>query len=298
MFDFRLQVFHTVAKRLNFTKAAKELYISQPAVTKHIHEIENHFQMKLFDRNGTKIKLTLAGETLLQYTEQLFALYRSLEIDMNALSSKKAGKLRIGASTTVAQYVLPPVMAAFHEKFKDISINLLTGNTEQIEKALQKKEIDLGIIEGYSKTAAIKYSKFIKDEVVLVSNVNNPLAKKQRISIAEFKKTPLLIREHGSGTLDVIAHSLKQKSINLSELNIEMELSSTESIKLYLLNSNCVSLLSVHSVLKELKNNECCIIDIKGLSIERYFYFIQTQGKADSLSELFMKYASRYNFRL
>ena len=298
MFDFRLKVFHTVARRQNFTKAAKELFISQPAVTKHIHEIENHFQTKLFDRHGTKIKLTSSGETLLQYTEQIFEVYRNLEIDMNALSSKRAGKLRIGASTTVAQYVLPPVMAAYHRKFKDITINLLTGNTEQIENALQNKEIDLGVIEGHSKTAAIKYTAFIKDEIVLVSNEANPLAKKQKLSMDELKMTPLLVREPGSGTLDVLTHSLKKKGVNLSEFNIEMELSSTESIKLYLFNSNCVSFLSVYSVLKELKNNECCIIDVKGLNIERYFYFIQNQGKADVLSEMFMKFASRYNLRL
>lgn len=89
MYDFRLGVFHTVAKRLNFTKAAEELYITQPAVTKHIHEIENHFKAKLFERNGTMIKLTTAGETLLQCTEQLFSVYSNLEFEMNTLRLRK-----------------------------------------------------------------------------------------------------------------------------------------------------------------------------------------------------------------
>ncbi len=151
MFDFRLQVFHAVAKRLNFTKAAEELFITQPAVTKHIHEIENHFKVKLFERNGTKIKLTPAGETLLQYTGELFTVYRNLEFELNTFTQRHTGKLRIGASTTVAQYVLPPVLAAFHKKFKDIKVTLSIDNSEQVEQALQNKNIDLGIIEGQSK---------------------------------------------------------------------------------------------------------------------------------------------------
>jgi len=297
MFDFRLQVFHTVAKRLNFTKAAGELYITQPAVTKHIHEIENHFKVKLFERNGTKIKLTPAGEILLQHTDQLFTIYRNLEFEMNNLAQRHSGKLRIGASTTVAQYVLPPVLAAFHKKFKDIKITLTINNTEQIEQALQNKNIDLGIIEGQSKNTLFKYTEFIKDELVLVASTNHPLAKKQTIKPEELLKIPLLLREPGSGTLEVIAHALKPLGIKIAQLQNEMQLGSTESIKLYLLNSDCMAFLSIHSILKELQNKECCIIDVKGLTIERHFYFIQQHGQAEALPDLFMKFARHHNFR-
>ena len=297
MFDFRLQVFHTVAKRLNFTKAAEELFITQPAVTKHIHEIENNFKVKLFDRNGTKIKLTPAGDTLLQYTEELFTVHRNLEFEMNSFTQTHNGKLKIGASTTIAQYVLPPVLAAFHKKFREIKIDLTINNTEQIEKALQNKEIDFGIIEGRSKNSVIKYTEFLKDEIVLVANINNPLAKKQTITPDELKKIPLLLREPGSGTLEVIAHSLRPLKIKIAHLQNEMQLGSTESMKLYLLHSNCMAFMSVHSILKELRNKECCIIDVKGLSIERHFYFIQLQGQPAALPELFMKFARHYNFK-
>lgn len=297
MFDFRLQVFKTVAKRLNFTKAAQELSITQPAVTKHVKEIEQHYQVKLFDRNGTKIKLTSAGEMLLQYAEQIFEVYRHLEIDLNALASKHGGKLRIGASTTVAQYVLPPVMAAFHEKFKEVHITLETGNTEKIEQLLLQRNIDLGIIEGHSKSAGIKYSTFLNDEIVLVANSKSELAKRSAINAQELYDIPLLMREHGSGTLDVINHALKENGINPALLKEEMQLSSTESIKMYLLNSQCASFLSIHSVLKELENNELAIVDMQNFNIERNFNFIQPQGQNDQLVELFIKFASRYNFR-
>ncbi len=297
MFDFRLQVFHTVARRLNFTRAAEELFITQPAVTKHIHELEHHFNIKLFERNGTKIKLTPAGETLLQYTGQLFAVYRNLEFEMNSLAQRRKGELRVGASTTVAQYVLPPVLAAFHKKFGDVEVTLTINNTEQIEQALQRSEIDLGIIEGRSKNTAIRYTEFIKDELVLVSRSNNPLVKKETIQPEELKKIPLLLREPGSGTLEVIAHALKPLGIKIAQLHNEMQLGSTESMKLYLLHSDCMAFLSVHAILKELQNKECRIIDVKGLSIERYFYFIQLHGQAEALPELFMKFSRHHNFR-
>jgi DNA-binding transcriptional LysR family regulator len=297
MFDFRLKVFHAVATRLNFTKAAEELYITQPAVTKHIQEIEHHFKIKLFDRNGTRIKLTPAGETLLQYTGQLFDVYRNLEFELNTFAQQHAGKLRIGASTTVAQYVLPPVLAAFHKKFKDIKVTLAINNTEQVEQALQNKSIDLGIIEGRSKKSPFKYTEFVKDELVLVANANHPLAKKGMIKPEELLNIPLLLREPGSGTLEVIAHALKPWGIKISQLQNEMQLGSPESMKLYLLNSNAMAFLSVHAILKELQNKECCIIDVKGLAIERNFYFIQQHGEAEALPELFMKFSRHHNFK-
>jgi DNA-binding transcriptional LysR family regulator len=297
MFDFRLKVFHTVAKRLNFTKAADELCITQPAVSKHIQEIENYFQLKLFDRNGTKIKLTEAGEILLQYTNQIFTLYGNLEFELNTLNERHSGKLRIGASTTIAQYVLPPLLADFHKKFADITVTLIINNTEQIEQALQNKDIDFGIIEGQSKNSSFKYTVFIKDEIVLVANRSHPSAKKDMIQMDELLKTPLLIREPGSGTLEVIAHALKPFDIKLSQLNTEMQLGSTESIKSYLLHSDCMAFLSIHSILKELKNKEMTIIDINGLTIERNFHFIQSHGEAEALPELFMKFARHYNFK-
>ena len=297
MFDFRLKVFHAVAKRLNFTKAAEELYITQPAVTKHIQEIEHFFKVKVFERNGSKIKLTPQGLILLQYTEQLIAVYNNLEFEMNALSQRHNGTLRIGASTTVAQYVLPPVLAAFHEKFKDIKILLSINNTDQIESSLQNHEIDLGIIEGYSKKPDIKYSQFLKDEIILVAGSKNLIAKRGVIKIQELKNIPLILREPGSGTLEVIAHCLKPHGLKISDLKNEMQLASSESIKLYLLNANCGAFLSIYAILNELKNNDLSVIEIKGLQIERFFYFIQKHGQAEALPDLFMNFAAHYNFR-
>lgn len=297
MFDFRLKVFHTVASRLSFTKAAEELFITQPAVTKHIHEIEQHFKVKLFERDGRSIQLTAAGQTLLRHTTELFALYRNLEFEMHTQADKKAGRLRVGASTTVAQYVLPPVLAGFHKKFPEIRITLTTGNTEQIEQALQQHKVDIGIIEGRAKNNSFKYTPFLKDELVLVCNAANPLAKKGIIKADDLLKIPMLLREPGSGTLEVIAHALRPQGIKIAQLKKEMQLSSTESIKGYLQHSQCMAFLSIHSILPELEQRLFSVIEVKGLSIQRDFNFISPHGETGALVNLFMQFALTHNFR-
>ncbi|MGI4749240.1 MAG: LysR substrate-binding domain-containing protein [Janthinobacterium lividum] len=295
MFDFRLKVFRTVARRLNFTKAAAELFITQPAVTKHINELESHFKTSLFERSGNKkIVLTSAGQILLDHSDLIFDQYQELEFDMNLLTETHNGTLRIGASTTISQYIIPAILAEFHKKFKDVKVYLATGNTEDIEQQLLNKELDMGVIEGISRNPQLKYEEYLQDELVLVAALNNTSVKKDTIFPQELKNFPVVLREPGSGTLDVIAHALKAHEVKLADLQVEMQLGSTESIKSYLLHSNCLAFLSVYSILKELKTGECRIIDIEDLFIERPFYFIQQHGQPAQLAELFMRFAKTH----
>ena len=297
--DFRLKVFYTVANRLNFTKAATELFITQPAISKHIQELEEQYKIKLFDRNGSKTTLTTAGEVLLKHTKNIFEVYREIDFDMNTLINQRSGLLRLGASTTISQYIIPPLLARFHQKLQDVKVSLLNGNTEQIENALLKQEIEIGIVEGKSKNKSIKYTEFLKDELVLVCKSSNILVNVDEVTQDDLKKMHFLMRERGSGTLEVIEHALKPFDINLSQLQIEMQLGSTESIKSYLMNSDCVAFISIHAIKKELHNNELTILDIKDLVIERFFYVITLQGKTDSLSNLFIQNISNhYNLKL
>lgn len=297
--DFRLKVFLTVANRLSFTKAATELYITQPAVSKHIQELEEEYKIKLFDRNGSKISLTQAGLLLLGHAKNVFEIYREIVFDMSTLIHKQRGLLRIGASTTISQYIIPPVLARFHQKMQDVKVNLRNGNTEQIEKALLDKEIEIGIVEGQSKNQAIKYIPFLKDELVLVCKRDHVLGSKNLITKEDLLAMHFLMREQGSGTLEVIEYALKPFAITLDQLIIEMQLGSTESIKSYLMNSNCVAFISIHAIEKELKNKELMILDVKNLIIERNFYIINLQGKPAALPELFIKnILNHYNLKL
>lgn len=293
MYDFRLKVFLTVAKRLSFTKAAAELFVTQPAVSKHIQELEEQFKEALFERKGNKIALTKAGALLLQHGEKLSEMYAKLEYEMSVLNGKGKGLINLGASSSVAQYVIPEALAEFRKDFPDIMINMISGNTEQIEDALLNKRIDFGIIEGKSKNQEIRYKQFMKDEIVLVCNGSNKDFGNS-ITLKSLQKIPLVLREFGSGTLEVILDALKNHKISLSDLNVQMQLGSTESIKTYIRSSNCFGLVSIHAVRNEILNGTLKLVEIKNLSISRYFYFITHFGKGNELSENFIKFVYNY----
>lgn len=289
MFDYRLKVFHTVASRSSFTKASEELNISQPAVTKHIKEIENQLNTKLFDRKGTSIQLTQSGKILFEYAEKIRNIYRDLEFEIHQINQKHQGKLIIGASTTVAQYILPEILAKFKSYYKDLKIELITHNTEMISELLKDGKIDLGIIEGESQSAYFDYQKFKADEIVLVAKANHPLANKT-LNVKDLYELELVLREQGSGSLEFIQNRLKEKGIVIENLNVVMQLGSSESIKNYLLHSDALAFLSVSTVLNELKNNQLTIIDIKNFSIERNFHFILPKGEQSEVIRLFLKF--------
>lgn len=291
MLDFRLKVFYTVARRLSFTKAAEELFISQPAVTKHIHELEQQLGMALFERIGNRIKITRAGQILLKHADDIFASYRNMEYEINQLKHAQGGLLALGASTTIAQYFISPVLAQFNQRYPEITTSLISGNTEQIEQSLFDKSIQLGLIEGRSKNPVLKYVEFAKDEIALIVNANFPIAGNVPVSAAELKNIPLLMREQGSGTLEVITDELKRLKLKLTDLKIAMYMGSTESIKAYLHHAPCAAFISLQAVNRELASGEFRILPVKNFKLVRKFHFIHLQGQQDKLAQLFMKHA-------
>ena len=294
--DFRLQVFHSVATHLSFTKAAAELFITQPAVTRNIQELEKEFDIRLFERKGNKIVLAPAGRILLNYTQQIIGVYKQIDFDFGVLKKKLSGSLQLGASTTIGQYVLPPVLAKFYQRFPQIKLSLINDNTEKIEAALLDQRIQLGMVEGRTKNKELKYIPFIKDELVPLVHTSQALAKLNQLELPELKKIPIVFRERGSGSLEVIEHELGMHKIQLSDLNVAMYLGSTESIKSFLANTNCLGFISIAAVSKEIANGEFKILDIPGLDIPRTFYFVHLHGKSDGLADTFIHFALRnYN---
>ncbi len=290
MSDFKLKVFLSVATHLSFTKAAEELFISQPAVSKNIQELEAFYKTSLFYRQGNKIVLTKAGEVLYNHASQISRIYNDIDFDINILKEKISGRLLIGASTTLGQYVIPPLLAKFHERFPDVQLTLSNANTQKIEKALCEKKITLGIVEGKSKNAELKYIPFLEDEIVAVASTSQMLAKKDEISIEELTHTPLVLRESGSGSLEFILYELGKHHIKLKDLNLVMHLGSTESIKSFLENANTLGFMSIAAVSKQIAKGDFKIIDIKGLQINRVFRFVHLQGATDKLSDIFMNF--------
>lgn len=213
MSDFRLKVFQSVAKNLSFTKASQELFVSQPAITKHIQELETCYQTRLFDRQGSKISLTEAGELLLKHSEKILDDYKQLEYEMHLLHDEYIGELKLGASTTIAQYVLPPLLANFITKFPQINLSLINGNSRGVEVALQEHRIDLGLVEGIFRLPNLKYTAFLQDELVAVVHTRSKLAVADEILPEELPNIPLVLRERGSGTLDVFERALLQYNL-------------------------------------------------------------------------------------
>lgn len=296
IFDFRLKVFQTVADNLSFTKAAKMLLISQPAVTRHINELEKQLGVRLFRRLGSGIELTAEGDLLQNHARKIFAQYRAFEEELGRIQNINSGLLMMGASTTISQYILPGVLALFKKRYPSVKVQLFSGNTEAIEHMLLAEQVDFGLIEGNSNLVQIHYDNFVKDEIVLVARVGNRLLKKQEISLAQLPSFPLVLREAGSGTLDVIEANLKSHNIVLNDLNVEMRIGSTEGIKHYIQNSDAAAFLSIHTITRELATNRLMIVDIRGFDIVRTLQFISLHGRATHLSDLFKAFCLRnYN---
>ncbi len=294
MLHFRLQVFRAAALHLNFTKAAEELYITQPAVTKHIKELENLLHINLFERTRSGLILTPAGQVLLRYAEDTAQREKELEYELGALRHSFSGHLTLGASTTIGQYVIPPVLAAFSRQYPDIRISLRNKNTLEIENDTIRQETDLGIIEGNSRKKELKYIPFMEDEIVAIAHTGSSLSRCESLSLEELKSIPLVLREPGSGSLDVITASLRQHDIHLKDLHVRMHLGSTESIKNLLRSADCLGFVSIHAISSEVVRGEFRIIEIANLDITRHFSFIYPQGSPKGLVERFMHFTTEF----
>ncbi len=295
MENFRLKVFRSVAKNLSFTKASGELFITQPAITKHIQALEAQYGVRLFNRKGNKINLTPAGKILYGYTKQLFKLEQSLADEMAQFKESETGTLRLGASTTIAQYVIPAVLAEFRKKYPEVKLSLMNGNSEQIAEALRNDEIELGIVEGKVKNKDIRYELFMDDELVAVTSTGNLSINKKEISLKELSALPLVLRERGSGTLEVLEYAFKEKKLKISDLNVVIYLGSTEAIKRFLKSDNSLGLLSIRSIENELNDGSLRIIKIKNFKVKRTLNFICLQGNTPSgLLSKFIKFAKHY----
>lgn len=296
MLSTRHLVFMEVAAHGSFSKAAKILFISQPAISKHIKALEDHYQQTFFERKGNNISLTNAGSLLFQHLKTGRKIQEQLEFEMSTLANpfKARGELKLGASTTVALYLLPKMLSGFHQQYPDVKISLLNRNTDTIVKALLDEDIDIGIVEGKRKLSSIIYQPFIKDEVVAVCSAKSRIAKKRTLSREEFMNTPVALREQGSGTLDALKDTLAKKGIKLSDLKVGVRLAGTEALKNFLIEDQCLGFLPRGSVAREIKDGDLVVVKIENWKIERNFFYIQRRGADNNhLNRAFIRFCKR-----
>ncbi len=294
MLDFRLKVFQSVARNLSFTKASGELFITQPAISRHIKELEQEFEVKLFNRIGNKISLTPAGNLLLNYAERITSLHNEIKFEISQLKGTSEGLLRIGASSTITQYVIPPALARFNKQFPGIGLTLINGNTEFIENQLLDNKIDIGIVEGKPGNSDIRYSTFLNDELLVFTSAQNKTIPNE-VSLDQFLQLPLVLRERGSGTLEIIEKNLQEHQISPKQLNVLLFLGSTEAIKSFIKTGNGVGIVSRFAIKQELSSHIFRLIDTPNIKFPRQFNFISPQGPEPvGLAKLFLNFVQKH----
>ncbi len=293
MISFSHRVFMEVAANLSFSKAAQILFVTQPAVSKHIKLLEDQYKVPLFERKGSSIVLTEAGTKLNEYLLQATEIERKAEYDLSVLSSLShaAGHLRLGASTTIALYILPPILSGFQREYSNVGVQLVNRNSEYILNALLTHEVDIGIIEVENKLTTVSYKPFMSDEVIPVCSAKSPLAGKS-LTIKQFLRTPLALRERGSGTLNALLKALSILHIKPADLSIKIRLGGTEALKNFLLADQCLGFMPRPSIIRQLAEGELVEVPIEGLKITRDFFFIRRKGTEDyGLTGNFINYA-------
>ncbi len=272
-------VFRAVAQQLSFRKAAEELYLTQPAVSLQIKALEEDLRMQLFDRTGSRVALTVAGKTLLNYAEQVNALLKRAEQEIAAIGGELAGQLALGASTTIAQYVLPRLLAEFLGQYPRVQLSLMSGNTERIVEGMVRHEIALGFIEGPSRSKDLREEPFLADELVLIVPAAHEWAEREHIETAELSSFPMLMRERGSGTRRVVEMALERHDVKPASLRIAMELDSTEAIKSAVDAGLGVGFVSKWAIAKDARTGTSFrIVDVNGLRVQRQFLMVFAAG--------------------
>lgn len=231
MADRRLQVFHAVAKHLSFTKAAEALFMTQPAVTFQIKQLEDQYNTRLFERGHGKIGLTPSGEVVLEYAEKILAMSDELEARLGEMTGEMRGPLLVGASTTIAEFILPRVLGEFNALYPQVRARLIVANSEIIENRVGEHTLDLGLIEGPAHQPELQAEVCCEDELVVICAPDYPLATEPEITPAVLRDYEFISREPGSGTREVTDNYFRAAGIAPQELKTLMELGSPEALK-------------------------------------------------------------------
>lgn len=282
MLSDSLKVFITVAEKKNFSKAAKALNLTQPAISFQVQTLEQYYQTMLFDRVNRHVKLTEAGELLLEYALSMNDLQSELERKMQQLTGHVKGRLTIGASRTAGEYILPDVIVAFTKEYSDVDVTLEIYNTKHVEENALNKHIDLGIVESKVKNQELFYQNIFVDELVLTVPRDHPWASKESVTLDELKGEPFIIREAGSGSRLVFEQALIDAEFDIEDLNIILEFGTITAIKSAILGGLGVAVLSQWAVKDMVKEGTAAVVKIEGLEMPRKFSIILNQDNFES----------------
>ena len=275
--NFRLKVFRAVANHLSFRKAGEALYLTQPAVTLQIKTLEAELGVALFARRSTGVSLTEAGHLLLPFANRLQALAEAAQNELAQLSGGASGELILGASTTIAQYVLPALLAEFARAFPAIQLQVFSQNTEQISEGVANGRFGLGLIEGPAQRSDLKVEPWFEDELLLVVPASHDWADLLQIEARQLCDMPLVMRERGSGSRHVVELGLQKMGVRLGSLRVVMELDSTEAILSCVDEGLGVGFVSEWALRRRIAAGTLRSLRIRGAAINRNFSFVQSR---------------------
>ena len=274
MEDHKLRVFCAVAETKSFSKASELIHLTQPAVSLQIQAMEELYETRLFDRSGNTINLTPAGEILYKRAKEILALYSEAQQNISEITGAIKGSLSIGASSTIGNYLLPHIISAFKKKVPQVNISLVVGNTKTITEKLNAGEIDIALVEGDVSKQRFSVETLLSDELVVIMSPAHPWAERRNLPAIELTKEPLIMREEGSGTRQIILKHLEEHGLKLDQLKITLVMGSTEAIKGAVEEGLGVSIMSGWAVRKWLKQGLLKAATFKDLKFHRNFTII------------------------
>lgn len=290
----QLRVFETVARLGSFTRAAEELFLSQPTVSMQVKQLAEAIEQPLFEQIGKRIYLTEMGEELQRTCRELFDAWARFEMTAADLKGMKKGRLRIACATT-AKYFLPRLLGPFCERYPGVDVRLEIGNREAVVERMARNEDDLYILGNPPQHFDIAMHPFLDNALVAVAPARHPLARRKRVSLVEFAAERMLLRERGSGTRMVTEKFFRDHGI---ELTAKMEIGSNEAIKQAVAGGLGVSVMSQHALLMD-PTNDVVVLPVTGFPIERSWYVVHPGNKQLSVvAQAFFDYLQQEARRL
>jgi LysR family transcriptional regulator, transcriptional activator of the cysJI operon len=269
--DQQLLVFVTVAEKENFSRAAEELHMTQPAVSQYIQTLERTMGTKLLERSNKFVRLNKAGQIVYHHAKEILGLYHKMQGLVDDLTNNASGELTIGASYTFGEYVLPHIIANLSKQYPLIQPAITIGNTHEIEELVHNRTIDLGIVEGEIKNKKLQIEVIAEDFMFIIVSAKHPLAKRKNLKLSDLEKETWIVREKGSGTREAAEGMFAKFQFFPKKI---MEFGSTQIIKESVEAGLGISLLSQRVIHKEMSLRKLYILEIKGFPINRNFFLI------------------------
>lgn len=272
MYYDALKTFVTLVEVKNFTKTAEMLLMSQPSVSLHIKKLEEEFQTKLFLRSPKFLKVTLTGEILYDRAKQMITIYEQTRQDIQEHDRSIKGELKIGASFTIGEYILPSLLIDLQKDYPELELQVVIGNTEEIVQAVRLYKVDIGLIEGQTNEKELSVHPFMQDELFVVSSNDHELAYKEEVEITDLHDQAWVTREVGSGTREYLNHVIRSNGLKIKSI---LTISSNQGIKETLIKNGVgLALLSQSVIERDVQNKILSIIQLKNESFNRTLSYV------------------------